>query len=163
MEFCDKSLKSVIASKAEAFDRKDDQPMSSLEFFVSLHLLKDVTECLDYMHRPIKRHFDVLISDAYDGEPDYNRLISDPRTSHLTSQIHRDIKPDNILVSLRGYNNRFIKLCDFGMSKVSEGYESDYTGTKEYMAPEVIEGKYNLKADIYSLGIIARELMDFDG
>lgn len=72
--------------------------------------------------------------------------------------IHRDVKPQNILVSRSGD----YKLGDFGVAKVSEKTTAGtITGTYEYMAPEVFRGlKYNACADIYSLGMVLYWLMN---
>lgn len=66
--------------------------------------------------------------------------------------IHRDIKPQNIFVSLDGS----YKLGDFGVAKVVEQTMSGTkVGTYNYMAPEVYKGMpYNGSADIYSLGLV---------
>jgi mitogen-activated protein kinase kinase 1 len=71
--------------------------------------------------------------------------------------IHRDIKPDNILLDL----NNNIKISDFGVSAINSADASStvkFNGTREgplqFMAPEVINGKaYDFKSDIYMLGI----------
>lgn len=74
--------------------------------------------------------------------------------------IHRDIKPSNILAKYTE-NSAQIKLCDFGLSKFikSESQSnSSNVGTHNYRAPEVKNGrKYDTKADIYSLGVTAKE------
>lgn len=77
------------------------------------------------------------------------------------SMQHRDIKPANILVT-NGRDGKFIKLGDFGLTTVIDhSARSERVGTEAYMAPEVKSGKaYDIKADIYSLGIIAKELFD---
>jgi calcium-dependent protein kinase len=68
--------------------------------------------------------------------------------------VHRDIKPENILffdkVSLK------IKLIDFGCAqKVDPNVMMTVPfGSPLYMAPEVIKGHYNLKCDIWSIGIV---------
>ena len=113
MEYSEKSLRTVIETKAETFGRNVNEPMNSLEFFVSLNLLCDITECLNYMHVPMKRIYDNPISDKIGTEFDLNKLANDPRTGQLTVQMHRDVKPDNILVSIHGYNDKFVKLCDW--------------------------------------------------
>jgi serine/threonine protein kinase len=77
---------------------------------------------------------------------------------HDLGMIHRDIKPDNIMI---GYNNTHkkaqIKLVDFGLStQVDEDEEvNDVVGTPYFMAPE-IDGKtfYGKPVDIYALGIV---------
>jgi serine/threonine protein kinase len=80
--------------------------------------------------------------------------------------VQRDLKPDNILIKNGKNNKLIIKLCDYGVSK-AENFTKlrTHTGTKEYMAPEVIEIKegndyniYNDKCDLWSMGIIIYEL-----
>jgi serine/threonine protein kinase len=80
---------------------------------------------------------------------------------YLRNIIHRDLKPANILIT-DGINGRFVKLADFGISVIHQYIDETHTqfsGTLQYMAPEVIKSrKYDTKADIYSIGIIAEEL-----
>ena len=71
---------------------------------------------------------------------------------HSNGYIHHDIKCQNILVDRITGN---LKIGDLiSVEKIDEkGYFSKYIGTEEFMAPEVKEGKYSFKADIYSLGL----------
>lgn len=66
--------------------------------------------------------------------------------------IHRDIKPNNILVD----NDGNFKLGDFGVARVMEGTKvATIAGSKSYMAPEMmIYGRYDRTVDIYSLGLV---------
>jgi len=75
--------------------------------------------------------------------------------------IHRDIKAGNILFNNEGN----IKLADFGVSAILHTHDEKrqtMAGTWHWMAPEVIDpsdyGGYDLKADIWSLGITCIEL-----
>ncbi len=72
--------------------------------------------------------------------------------------LHRDIKPQNILVSSGGE----FKIGDFGIARQLENANLSLTkgqGTNNYMAPEVKIGPdYDFRADIYSLGIVLYEL-----
>ena len=73
--------------------------------------------------------------------------------------IHRDIKPDNVLL-----HNGSIKLADFGLAKPSSARESKMTGgvgTFFYMSPQMLEGgeDYTSKTDIWSAGVMLFEML----
>jgi len=83
--------------------------------------------------------------------------------------LHRDLKPDNILFNLN-CNDFVLKLADFGFSRTFNKDDvtlignapliQTYCGTPVYMAPEMLlHNSYNIKADLWSLGIILYETM----
>ncbi len=79
--------------------------------------------------------------------------------AHRKNIIHRDIKPDNILVN----ENNEVKLTDFGLAQdsfdnlITQRYS--VVGTPAYMSPEQIQGeKLTVKSDLFSLGITTYEL-----
>ncbi len=78
---------------------------------------------------------------------------------HKQNILHRDIKPDNILVT----EDRKFKLGDFGLARETNASltAASIKGTLSYIAPEVIAGRsYNNRADIYSLGLVLYYLMN---
>ena len=76
---------------------------------------------------------------------------------HYNNILHRDIKPDNLVLDKNGY----VKITDFGISrKMDQLIAGESSGTPGYMAPEVMCGKvHSIDSDYYCLGIMAYEFM----
>ncbi len=89
------------------------------------------------------------------------QILSAINYCHQRNIIHRDLKPENIMLDNNtnsGYP--YVKIIDFGTSKFREKeFENELIGSPYYMAPEVIEKKYNNKCDIWSIGIILYFIM----
>lgn len=77
----------------------------------------------------------------------------------MNGVIHRDLKPDNILVCGGG----ILKIGDFGFAKNLSSTSSlleTLVGTPAYMAPQILkEERYSYKCDIWSLGVIVYEML----
>ncbi|EGR27218.1 protein kinase domain protein [Ichthyophthirius multifiliis] len=74
--------------------------------------------------------------------------------------IHRDIKPQNLLMK----SNNIIKIGDFGLAaridNQNNEFLNDFVGTQLYMSPQILQHQsYNQKADIWSIGIIFYEIL----
>jgi serine/threonine-protein kinase len=82
--------------------------------------------------------------------------------AHQQGIIHRDLKPANILIDDSG----LLKIVDFGVAAAAKSGDTQLTktgyviGSPKYMAPEQILGKkVDVRADIYSLGVILYEML----
>jgi serine/threonine-protein kinase len=83
--------------------------------------------------------------------------------------LHRDISPDNIMLKMNG--NNFIngnsvygiKLIDFGVvftvNENAEDQKSEVRGKPKYMPPELLDGHYDERSELYSLGVVMFELL----
>ncbi len=99
--------------------------------------------------------------------------------AHSVGVLHKDIKPTNVLITTDREGGPRAQLTDFGVGAVvererlaaagitvlgltakSEEQSSSYSGTRLYMAPEVLEGKTaTLQADVYALGVMLYQMV----
>jgi serine/threonine-protein kinase len=101
------------------------------------------------------------------------QLLSGLHGSHMRRFVHRDMKPGNIfLARVEGYEN-FVKILDFGTSKLIGAKDDDdlayreelttagmVLGTPYYMAPEQVGGaELDGRADLFSAGIVFYEML----
>lgn len=86
--------------------------------------------------------------------------------AHAFGLIHGDVKPDNVLVCVRGLVPDVVKVVDFGLARAIDpaGRSDDSTtvmGTAHYMAPEAVRtpASIDARSDVYSLGAVAYYLL----
>ncbi|HUP61843.1 MAG TPA: protein kinase [Thermoanaerobaculia bacterium] len=85
------------------------------------------------------------------------------QAAHEQGIIHRDIKPQNVLIDAKGE----VKLMDFGIARMAEASEAAamtqaglIVGTPHYMSPEQVQGKQlDSRSDVYSMGVLMYEML----
>lgn len=87
-----------------------------------------------------------------------SQLLGALAAAHESGLVHRDVKPENCLVTVDGT----VKVTDFGIARLAEGGRTsgELFGTVAYAAPEQIRGeKVDLRADLYAAGCVLYELL----
>ncbi|OMJ80018.1 hypothetical protein SteCoe_19841 [Stentor coeruleus] len=98
----------------------------------------------------------------------FSQMLSAVAYLHSRGIVHRDLKPENYLFANKTEGAK-LKLIDFGLAKVMTPQNNMCTksGTCYYIAPEVFQGPYTEKCDLWSLGVILYMILSgyppFDG
>ncbi|KAJ3114001.1 MAPK protein hog1 [Phlyctochytrium bullatum] len=131
-------------------DLRHDNIISLADIFISpLEDIYFVTELLGTdLHRlltsrPLEKQFTQYF---------LYQILRGLKYVHSAGVVHRDLKPSNILIN----ENCDLKICDFGLARVTEGQMTGYVSTRYYRAPEIMLTwqKYDEAVDIWSVGCI---------
>lgn len=124
-------------------DEVDGQPFLSMEYVDG----EDLASLLRRIGRlPADKAVDIA-----------RQLCAGLAAAHERGVLHRDLKPDNIMLDGRGK----VRITDFGLSGLAESFGGDEvrSGTPAYMSPEQLAGReVTAASDIYSLGLLLYEL-----
>lgn len=85
-------------------------------------------------------------------------------SAHSVGVLHRDLKPENVMLQKVAEGEYQIKIIDFGIAKIQDSQldgtaTNTVSGTVVYMSPEQITGQTSPASDIYTIGVIAYELL----
>jgi len=94
------------------------------------------------------------------------QILDALQAAHDQSIVHRDLKPTNIQLVTRFGRTDFVKVLDFGVSKILGAEvlltgEGNVVGTPVYMSPEQIQAKSDVdhRSDIYTVGVLLYEML----
>lgn len=101
-----------------------------------------------------------------------SQVLAALAVAHEMGVVHRDLKPENIVLLDRmddeGHRHDIVKVCDFGVAKLTEARNSNprvtgegvVIGTPAYMSPEQARGEaLDARSDLYSMGVLLFQLM----
>ncbi|MDD6212019.1 MAG: Stk1 family PASTA domain-containing Ser/Thr kinase [Clostridiales bacterium] len=128
------------------YDVGEDQGV----YYIVMELIEGIT-----LKKYIERKKKLEIRESIEIAMQVARGIEAAHNQHI---VHRDIKPQNIMISMEGK----VKVTDFGIARAAstQTISSNTMGSVHYISPEQARGGYcNEKSDIYSLGITLYEML----
>ncbi|HEY0983444.1 protein kinase domain-containing protein [Schlesneria sp.] len=145
-----KTFEHPLIVKFERYSSNRDHTYILMEYFRASNLKLQIKADSNSVHLKVRQLFEGICS----------------ALSHVHNKgfIHRDIKPDNVLMNKAGE----VRLCDFslstrqatGLSKMFGGKLKTIQGTRTYIAPETIRRRQpTIQTDLYSLGVLFFEVL----
>ncbi len=139
------------------FDFRHQEPDRSPSFLVMEHVDgRRLSEVLRSDTLPLRRCVGLVV-----------QLLAVLEEAHRSGVLHRDVKPDNILVTVDPTGREHIKLVDYGLALVDEGRHVHgktspgvMYGTPGYMSPEQADGtRVDARTDVYSAAVVLHALL----
>ncbi|KAF5307943.1 hypothetical protein FQR65_LT06510 [Abscondita terminalis] len=155
-----RSIKEIKGLRQECEIQRSLNHPNIIQMLDSFETENEIVVITEFAHRELTS---VLSKEGYLSETRVQYIVWDLVSAlyylHSHRVLHRDLKPQNILLDLKNK----AKLCDFGFARnMSTGTHvlTSIKGTPLYMAPELIEEHpYDHNADLWSLGCIIYELL----
>jgi hypothetical protein len=136
MELCNMSLDKFIETLEKDLNLERSDGLINFNYYISSEIFIGILEGVNFLHK------------------------------QKPQIIHRDLKPENIMLKMDKYKNFHIKIADFGLATLHKFADQSHKpdkGDVKYMAPEVGNFEiYDTKSDIYSLGMILKDLFLID-
>jgi hypothetical protein len=155
------SLRLCHANIVQMLDRGEDDsnPYIVLEY-VHGRSIKQINDRLSQLQKPFPVELAAYVAERSAAALHYAHEFRDPHTDIVLNIIHRDVSPQNVMVSYDGVP----KLIDFGIAKVLQ--RGDLTkagvikGKPAYLSPEQAMGRpIDARSDLFSLGIVLWEML----
>jgi hypothetical protein len=99
----------------------------------------------------------------------FDQILDGVAAAHAAGVVHRDLKPDNVIVTRDAQARDVLKILDFGLAKLSFGELPDpksltvpgtVLGTLRYMSPEQLSGEdTDERSDVFSIGVLVAEAL----
>ena len=135
----------------------DTGEMPNSQLFVVMQFVEgqNLRKVLDSQQGPMNFHYAARILEQV------GRALE---AAHEKGILHCDLKPENIMLQKLGSGEELVKLIDFGIAKIRDSQitsaaPTQIAGTLEYMAPEQMSGEPCPQSDVFSLGVIAYEMV----
>lgn len=131
-------------------------------YFIAMEYVRgrNLAEIVAKVNRGLDFDQVVFIASGVAAGLEYSRTIKDERTGTPLEIVHRDVSPQNILISFQGE----VKISDFGISKATSEVTLTEAGVIKgklsYLSPEQALGqKADHRSDLYALGIVIYEML----
>ncbi|OLL22256.1 Serine/threonine-protein kinase ksp1 [Neolecta irregularis DAH-3] len=160
--------KNLVAIKCVSKDEPLSRELKILQRLESKHVVRfnesfdnRTTRFIVMEYCPLGDLYEAISTDRAPKETESIRnlmlqVIDAIMYCHKMRVYHRDVKPENLLLSVKPEGGVKVKLADFGLATLNEASDEIGCGSDRYMAPEQFDGlEYSAeKADIWSVGIV---------
>lgn len=151
--------KTNLIQKEVKLLQESDQSMNIVRYFTSEEDKDHHYLALEYCHCTLKEYVTRNdLKEIIDSRTIIKQIFNGMKWLHSLSIVHRDIKPTNVLLLQKTQTELVVKISDFGFAKQIEVSDSQMSvvpdESKYWIVPEMKNGRYNMKSDIYSTGCL---------